>query len=131
MNHLLVIEALELTNDEYPVLKLTDKSEQYKNQTVSMKLAKEREKTQTAPKKQTKQISTEADPELFARLRALRFQIAKKEKVPPYIIFSDKTLIDMSAKAPKNKEEMLNVSGVGEVKFQRYGQAFLEVIVQE
>jgi len=130
MNHLLVIEALELTNDEYPVLKLTNQSDALKNQTVMMKLAKEKEKADPAPKKKTKQISAEADPELFVRLRALRFEIAKKEKVPPYIIFSDKTLIDMSAKVPKNREEMLNVSGVGEVKFQRYGEAFLNVILQ-
>ena len=48
--------------------------------------------------------------------------------MPPYIIFSDKTLIDMAAKMPAYKPEMLDVSGVGENKFAKYGERFLEVI---
>lgn len=48
--------------------------------------------------------------------------------MPPYIIFSDKTLIDMAAKKPSSKTEMLDVSGVGENKFAKYGERFLEVI---
>lgn len=127
MNHLLLIDALLLTNDEYPILKLTGDSEAVMNQTIMMKLAKEKDKT-VSRKKASKQVATEANQELFTKLRALRLELSRKEKVPPYIIFSDKTLTDMSAKAPVSKEEMLNVSGVGEVKFIRYGQAFLDVI---
>lgn len=48
--------------------------------------------------------------------------------MPPYIIFSDKTLIDMAAKMPASKPEMLDVSGVGENKFAKYGERFLEAI---
>ena len=48
--------------------------------------------------------------------------------MPPYIIFSDKTLIDMCVKVPQNKAEMLNVSGVGAMKFEKYGQRFLNAI---
>ena len=55
-------------------------------------------------------------------------EIAREEHVPPYIIFSDKTLIDMAAKAPASREEMLNVSGVGEYKYAKYGTRFLSVI---
>ena len=65
---------------------------------------------------------------MFERLRALRASIAKEEKVPPYIVFSDKTLTDMCIKKPATKEEMLAVSGVGEYKFEKYGERFLEVI---
>lgn len=48
--------------------------------------------------------------------------------MPPYIIFSDKTLIDMATKIPASKTEMLDVSGVGEYKFAKYGERFLRVI---
>ena len=65
---------------------------------------------------------------LFERLKKLRLEIAREESMPPYIIFSDKTLIDMAAKKPSSKPEMLDVSGVGENKFAKYGERFLEVI---
>jgi len=66
--------------------------------------------------------------EIFDRLRELRKEIASENRVPPYIIFSDKTLKELSNIMPMNKEEMLNVHGIGEVKFKRYGQAFLKLI---
>lgn len=55
-------------------------------------------------------------------------EIAREEAMPPYIIFSDKTLIDMCVKTPQNKYEMLNVSGVGVAKYDKYGQRFLDEI---
>lgn len=67
----------------------------------------------------------EYDTELFEILRALRFEIAQEQGVPPYVVFGDKTLKEMAAKRPQSKEEMLEVSGVGEVKFDRYGTRFL------
>lgn len=82
------------------------------------------------PKKTAKgtEALTSAGFKLFDKLRALRMEIAREEHVPPYIIFSDKTLIDMAAKAPASREEMLNVSGVGEHKYAKYGTRFLSVI---
>ena len=65
--------------------------------------------------------------EVFEKLRTLRAQIAKEENKPAYIIFGDKTLKEMAKLLPKNKEEMLHVNGVGEVKFERYGERFLEL----
>ena len=55
-------------------------------------------------------------------------EIAREESMPPYIVFSDKTLIDMCVKKPSNESEMLEVSGVGENKLKKYGQRFLEEI---
>ena len=66
--------------------------------------------------------------ETFDKLKELRKSIASENKIPPYIVFSDKTLKELSNIMPSNKEEMLNVHGIGEVKFERYGQAFLELI---
>ena len=102
-----------------------------------MKLAKEQTKSeQETQKKSRKKKSalagsgefTEAEENLFKTLRKLRAQIAKEEKVPPYIVFSDKTLAHMCIIKPVNKEEMLSVSGVGEFKYEKYGERFLAAV---
>jgi len=63
--------------------------------------------------------------EIFDQLRELRKAIATENKVPPYVVFSDKTLKELSNVMPTTKEEMLEIHGIGEVKFERYGEAFL------
>ncbi|PLS07754.1 DNA helicase RecQ [Bacillus halotolerans] len=70
---------------------------------------------------------TEND-ELFERLRTLRKQIAAEQGVPPFVVFSDQTLKDMSGKQPVNDEELLSIKGVGEQKRAKYGRLFLEEI---
>ena len=71
---------------------------------------------------------TSAGYRLFDKLRALRLEIARKENMPPYIVFNDKTLIDMAVRVPSSKQEMLAVSGVGEHKYMKYGERFLAEI---
>ncbi len=63
--------------------------------------------------------------ECFEAFRALRLQIATEHEVPAYMVFSDKTLHELSSRLPQNREEMLEISGIGDVKFDRYGEAFL------
>ena len=134
-NHLLLEEYLTTTNDEYMLVKLTEKSDSLLEGkvSVSMKMAKEQEKTEkTAVKKKKKTAGVLLSKEqeaLFEKLRQLRMEIAKEEKVPPYIVFSDKTLVHMCQVRPENKAQMLKVSGVGEFKYQKYGERFLEVIL--
>lgn len=70
------------------------------------------------------------DVALFERLRALRKRIADEAEVPPYIVFSDAALRDMCAKLPRTPDELLDVSGVGEKKLARYGEAFLAEIAE-
>ena len=69
---------------------------------------------------------TAEDRALFDRLRALRREIADEQGVPAYIVFGDKVLLEMVARRPKTPGEMLQVSGVGQTKLERYGEAFLE-----
>jgi ATP-dependent DNA helicase RecQ len=66
--------------------------------------------------------------ELFERLRALRKRLADAEGVPAYIVFSDAVLRQMAARVPRTRPEMLELSGVGPVKLERYGDAFLEAL---
>ncbi|TLU75949.1 DNA helicase RecQ [Mannheimia varigena] len=75
-----------------------------------------------------KQASHRYDKDLFARLRFLRKQIADKENIPPYIVFNDATLQEMAEFLPTSKVEMLEINGVGERKFERFGQAFMTLI---
>ena len=69
-----------------------------------------------------------ADEALFEQLRALRAEVAKEAGIPAYMVFSNATLIDMSARKPKTPDEMLEVSGVGEKKLEAYGRLFLTAI---
>ena len=71
---------------------------------------------------------SESEEALFDRLRTLRMEIAREAKVPPYIVFSDKTLVHMCRVKPGTRAEMLTVSGVGEFKFEKYGEQFLELL---
>ena len=68
------------------------------------------------------------DQTIFDQIKALRREIAQTNNIPPYIVFSDKTLKELSLKLPQSKQEMLEIHGIGEVKFERYGEEFLELL---
>ncbi|MCI8494883.1 MAG: DNA helicase RecQ [Lachnospiraceae bacterium] len=119
------------TNGEYSVLKIGDISALKEADThVIVRKLEERKETLSGSKKRSTDSLTSAGFDLFGKLRELRFAIAKENAVPPYIIFSDKTLIAMCANIPKNRQEMLALPGVGEHKFDRYGAKFLEEIAK-
>lgn len=65
---------------------------------------------------------------LFESLKALRLKLAKEKSIPPFMVFSDKSLIDMAAKSPKTHDEMLDVHGVGQYKLSTFGEIFLNAI---
>ncbi len=129
MNHLVLTGYLTVTNDAYAIVKLTEKSREVTEEgcQVMMKMAREPEKEKTK-KKKTADADRAVDNALFERLRALRLQIAREQQVPPYIVFSDKTLAHMCVIRPETKEEMLSVSGVGEFKYEKYGEQFLDCV---
>lgn len=74
------------------------------------------------------EMLTAEEQELFKLLKAKRLEIAKTVGLPPYMIFTDKTLMDMAVKKPVNRENMLQVNGVGENKYRRYGDSFTNCI---
>lgn len=118
------------TEGEYSVLRIGDISGLKKEDAYIGIRKLEEKKAPELKKKKAKSTDalTGAGYQLFEKLRQLRLVIAKEEGMPPYIIFSDKTLIDMCAKHPENEGEMLGVSGVGENKLHKYGQRFLDEI---
>ncbi|MFC6254630.1 DNA helicase RecQ [Secundilactobacillus hailunensis] len=103
---------------QYPVLKISD---------LGVEVLKGQQKVYRKVAIKATHVLPENDG-LFERLRGLRRDFAKKQGVPPFVIFSDKTLHDMCAVMPQTDEEMLTVSGVGESKLQKYGGAFLTEI---
>ena len=118
---------------EYQVLKLGDISRLKNTETkVLVKITDEDKitKRKEKPKNNKKGMDslTSNGFKLFDKLKELRLEIARAEKIPPYIVFNDKTLIDMCAKMPTTKSDMLNVSGVGENKYGKYGERFIAVI---
>lgn len=97
------------------------RTEKSKNKSSRTKTSKEKSVNR-------KESLTPDELKLFEKLRELRLQIAREEGMPPYIVFSDRTLIDMAAKAPVKKDEMMEVSGVGENKYAKYGERFIASI---
>lgn len=72
--------------------------------------------------------SINENDELYERLKLLRYNIAIEEKIAPYMIFGDSVLKEMSQFYTTTKEEMLNISGIGEIKYEKYGHKFIEII---
>ena len=122
LQHLLFQGILKQSEDGYSILSIDQEELLHTGKPLMMKIVKEKQ-VQT-PVAQT----YGGDNRLFELLRICRSQLARKAHVPPYMVFSDKTLHDMCAKVPHTREEMLEVSGVGEVKYDKYGEAFLKVI---
>ncbi|MEG0875360.1 MAG: DNA helicase RecQ [Clostridiales bacterium] len=136
MEHLILEDYLALSTTEFPVLKLTEKSlTVLENQeTLSMRINQdnfEEPKNNEVRAKVKVKFQDELnlnEQNLFGKLRDLRWELAQEAGIPPYIVFSDKTLKEMCILKPQSKEGMLGVSGVGEIKYQRYGESFLRIL---
>ncbi len=112
---------------QYPVLKLTEKGSSvlYGKETVTALKREEKKKRYPAGKSGGFEPYDDA---LFEKLRALRKETADKQQVPPYIIFSDKTLHEMCRYYPADLSAMKTISGIGDAKLERYGTAFANMI---
>lgn len=117
INTLIAHGFISLKEGEYPTVVLNSNS---------MKILKGEEKVTLKETTKVKKISINND--LFEILRVLRKEIASEERVPPYFIFSDTTLKEMSTRYPATKEHLMDVSGVGELKLEKYGEKFAETI---
>jgi ATP-dependent DNA helicase RecQ len=86
-------------------------------------------RTKKAERSERRSVLSGADATLFEALRAERMSIAKSLGVPPYVVFPDTTLIAFATERPRSRKDLLAISGVGQSKLERYGDAFLDVIL--
>lgn len=139
IDELVYREFLTRTQGDYPTLALAGRGVVFMkgDKPFIMRVAKGRPKA-TRRERRSRGMAGEDMPDLtpeqaklFERLRALRTELAREQQVPPYLIFNNATLEDMCRKRPATCEELLEVSGVGAKKAERYGEAFLQLIAQE
>ncbi|MDD5083578.1 MAG: DNA helicase RecQ [Candidatus Moranbacteria bacterium] len=114
---------LRQSGDQYPVLTLSHKSAAVLRGEEAVTLV------QSVHVKEVEAKELPYEEELFEALKSLRMEIAQKEKIPAYIVFSDATLLELATYLPLTLDDMRRISGFGEVKLSRYGEAFLEGVV--
>jgi ATP-dependent DNA helicase RecQ len=121
---LLEIEAL--MTREYSVLSITQKGLAVLKGQEQLTIKKSRLHFKATKSTNTPQALP--DDENFIALKTLRMELAKDKGVPPYVIFSDKTLHELALTKPTSRQDMLSINGIGEVKYERYGEAFLNLV---
>jgi ATP-dependent DNA helicase RecQ len=113
----------------FSVLKLAPPAGRVLRDEERVELARPRvkEKSRRKPVREALELGPD-DLQLFEKLRELRKRLADERGVPPYVIFGDASLIEMCRRRPGNETEFLEISGVGQVKLERHGEAFLHTI---
>lgn len=125
----LLLEHGALTRGDYKELKLLPKGIEILKGKSQLLVNPNRLETKTKRRKKVPQKSSVSDSyedSIFEHLRSLRMQISQQKKIAPYMVFSDRTLKEMASTLPQTKNEMLEIHGIGAVKFERFGEAFLE-----
>ena len=129
VDELLAQKVIEKSEGPYPTLFLLPKAVHILRNEESIEIVRVVEKTNEKKLVKTLDVSgTPCDQELFELLRVLRKEIATEQGIPPYMVFSDPSLHQMASIYPRTADTMLTVTGVGEVKLQRYGRQFLRLI---
>ncbi|WP_050615035.1 DNA helicase RecQ [Bacillus testis] len=120
IDYLIATEFITMKQGEYPYLVVSPKG---------MAVLKNEEEVWKKETVAAAQVSAQSP--LFEKLRALRKELASREGVPPFVIFSDQTLHDMCLKLPQTEADFMDVKGIGEVKMKKFAAAFLEVIKED
>ena len=116
---------------EYSALKLTESAPSVLDGETEVRLTRPQKRAarEKAPRGSRGTLAVpDADEALFERLRALRRDIASEQRVPAYVVFADRSLLDMAARRPGTREQFLECHGVGRAKLEKYGDAFLAAI---
>ncbi|MDA7791283.1 DNA helicase RecQ [Opitutales bacterium] len=119
---------------EHNGIKITEKGFAFLKQKESIDFRKvtisKKTKADKPSRRKKPALEDEDDQELFEKLKDARQLMAKKRRVPAYVIFHDKTLIELADKRPQSFEEMLEINGIGESKLKKFGQTLLDVILK-
>ena len=129
INFLISENYLQMENSDYPVLSFTERTMPFLRSATPLIMRRTEERARKAERLKKRAKSVEiVRSELFEELRALRRAIATEEGVPPYVVFTDKTLSAICDMLPTDEEEFLEVPGVGAAKLERYGEAFIDAV---
>lgn len=122
IDYLIASRYLEIEGTKYPLVHVTNRGWDVLDGkiTVKRRIAKVQKKKQI--------FAQDENPDLYEALRKKRMELAKKQRVPAFMIFSDRSLHDMAKIKPQNEAEFLEVSGVGQAKMQKYGATMIQVI---
>ncbi len=129
VNNLISNKYINKSKDKYPILSIGEIGDELQSDEFNIEMKVKSEvisKNRDIYKPKNKFIKI--DENLYNELRTLRSNLGKVQNVPAYVIFSDSTLIDICQKHPKDRDELLEVSGIGEFKLNKYGDALLEVL---
>lgn len=139
--HLIAQGYLQMVGGTYPILELTDTSRAVLKSETKFYLKQDRMEAASSTKqgKGSKSksgsggagLKNSADENLYEKLTALRKRLADEKKIPAYLIFSNATLVEMAVIKPITRDAMLEVKGVGDKKFETYGEVFLEEIMRK
>lgn len=133
LRQLLSLNFIHVDSENHGVLCLTDEGVRFLKEKYEISLRLEEKVHAPSLKKASKQKWLEEqdgnyDQDLYRELKALRLQIAKEHNLPPYVIFHDKTLMEMAMRKPQSLDEMGEVNGVGQSKLTKYGRIFLDIL---
>jgi ATP-dependent DNA helicase RecQ len=131
---------LQVEGQEYPTLDLTRRGHDVLKGLSSVEVSQKGESSTTSSLKlpvsgqnssMAPSLTSPVDPQLFERLRQLRTELAEEEGVAPFVIFHDKTLRTIAGHRPMTLSALREISGIGEVKVERYGRRVLNVVNPE
>lgn len=123
---------LDVDVTEHSGLKITAEGEHFLRLKYPIRFRRyegKRSLRKTTQKRSSSPSGNTAEEKLYLALKAKRMELARTHNLPPYVIFHDKTLLELAQIKPESLEDMLAISGVGEAKMQRYGEDFLQVIM--
>jgi ATP-dependent DNA helicase RecQ len=124
---------LRVDVNEHNGIKITDKGFAFLKKKESIHFRKITEKAKESKKKNSRRtkvaLNLDEDKSLYENLKSARQKMAKTRKVPAYVIFHDKTLIELAKAKPQSLDEMLEINGIGESKLKKFGQTLLNVIL--
>jgi ATP-dependent DNA helicase RecQ len=131
VDELLAQKVIEKSDGPFPALLLLPKAVKILKNEERVEIVKVVEKIKAKEQNRTLEATeTPYDQQLFELLRVLRKEIAQEQGIPPYMVFSDPSLHQMASIYPRSADTMVTVTGVGEVKLQRYGRQFLRLIAR-
>jgi len=132
IRYLINLGYLQQSQGEYTLLQLTPKSRAivYEGEKIQLPIVSSKKEARITRAEKTSDRPGDYDKDLFDILRAVRLELATSLKLPPYIIFPDSTLAELSTYFPQSKEELAAISGFGQVKLEKYGDVFLSAVIK-